>query len=111
MPHAYTADQLVEQPAIGLFAVLGWPPVSMLEETFGATGRLLRETNGKVGKITNALSHEPELSKRGRRHQKIPQVGPPAPQAFLVLVSRSRVALGRFNPAFPPEATTAAVDQ
>ena len=24
MPHAYTADQLVEQPAIGLFAELGW---------------------------------------------------------------------------------------
>ena len=24
MPHAYTEDQLVEQPAIGWFAVLGW---------------------------------------------------------------------------------------
>ena len=24
MPHAYTEDQLVEQPAIGLFAELGW---------------------------------------------------------------------------------------
>ena len=24
MPHAYTEDQLVEQPAIGLFAGLGW---------------------------------------------------------------------------------------
>ena len=24
MPHAYTEDQLVEQPAIGLFAKLGW---------------------------------------------------------------------------------------
>ena len=23
-PHAYTEDQLVEQPAIGLFADLGW---------------------------------------------------------------------------------------
>ena len=23
-PHAYTEDQLVEQPAIGLFAELGW---------------------------------------------------------------------------------------
>ena len=24
MPHAYTEDLLVEQPAIGLFAELGW---------------------------------------------------------------------------------------
>ena len=24
MPHAYTEDQLVEQPAIGLLAELGW---------------------------------------------------------------------------------------
>jgi hypothetical protein len=26
MSHAYTEDQLVEQPAIGLFAELGWQP-------------------------------------------------------------------------------------
>src|SRR6266498_4184302 len=48
MPHAYTEDQLVEQPAIGLFAELGWQTVSALEETFGATGTLLRETKGEV---------------------------------------------------------------
>ena len=36
--HAYTEDQLVEQPAIGLFAELGWTTVSALEETFGAIG-------------------------------------------------------------------------
>jgi len=46
--HAYTEDQLVEQPAIGLFAELGWATVSALEETFGATGTLLRETKGEV---------------------------------------------------------------
>jgi hypothetical protein len=34
--HAYTEDQLVEQPAIGLFAELGWSTVSALEETFDA---------------------------------------------------------------------------
>ena len=27
MPHAYTEDQLVEQPAIGLFGELGWTTV------------------------------------------------------------------------------------
>ena len=42
--HAYTEDQLVEQPAIGLFAGLGWQTVSAMEETFGAGGTLGRET-------------------------------------------------------------------
>jgi type I restriction enzyme R subunit len=76
MLHAYTEDQLVEQPAIGLFAELGWQTVSAMEETFGATGTLLRETKGEV-----------------------------------VLVSRLRAALIRLNPALPPEAITAAVDE
>jgi type I restriction enzyme R subunit len=74
--HAYTEDQLVEQPASGLFAELGWQTVSALEETFGATGTLLRETKGEV-----------------------------------VLVSRLQAALERLNPALPPEAITAAVDE
>ena len=76
MPHAYTEDQLAEQPAIRLFTELGWQTVSALEETFGATGTLLRETKGEV-----------------------------------VLVSRLRAALERLNPALPPEASTAAVDE
>ena len=48
MPHAYSKGQLVEQPAIGLFAELGWATASALEETFGATGTLRRETKGEV---------------------------------------------------------------
>ena len=48
MPNAYTEDQLVEQPAIGLFAELGWSTVSALDETFGVTGTLSRETKGDV---------------------------------------------------------------
>ena len=48
MPHAYTEDQLVEQPAIGLFAELGWTTVSALEETSGTTGTLRREAKGEV---------------------------------------------------------------
>lgn len=47
-PHAYTEDQLVEQPAIGLFAALGWQTVSAMEETFGPGGTLGRETKGEV---------------------------------------------------------------
>ena len=50
--HAYTEDQLVEQAAIGLFAELGWTTVSALEETFGATGTLLRGTKGDVVSVS-----------------------------------------------------------
>src|SRR5258705_13842038 len=48
MSHAYTEDQLVEQPAIGLFAALGWQTVSAMEETFGPCGTLGRETKSEV---------------------------------------------------------------
>jgi hypothetical protein len=41
MPRACTEDQLVEQPAIGLFAEPGWQTASALEETFGPIGNLL----------------------------------------------------------------------
>ncbi len=44
----YTEDQLVEQPAIRLFAALGWQTVSVMEEVFGAGGTLGRETKGEV---------------------------------------------------------------
>ena len=44
--HAYTEDQLVEQPAIGLFAELGWTTVSAMEEVFGSGNTLGRETSG-----------------------------------------------------------------
>src|ERR1017187_7488378 len=46
--HAYTEDQLVEQPAIGLFAELGWKTVSAMEEVFGTSGTLGREMSGEV---------------------------------------------------------------
>ena len=47
-PHAYTEDQLVEQPAIGLFAALGWQTLSAMDEIFGKDGTLGRETRGEV---------------------------------------------------------------
>ena len=56
--HAYSEDPLVEQAAIGLFADLGWQTVSAMEETFGATGTLGRETKGEVvlaTRLRNAL--------------------------------------------------------
>src|SRR5262245_1759958 len=48
MPHAYTEDQLVEQPAIRLFGVLGWQTMSAVEETFGFDGTLGREMSGEA---------------------------------------------------------------
>jgi len=76
--NAYTEDQLVEQPAIGLFAELGWavagpPPNAGLAGEPRDAGLLGRETKGEV-----------------------------------VLVSRLRAALERLNPALPPKAITAA---
>lgn len=47
-PHAWTEDQLVEQPAIGLFSELGWQTVSAQEEILGAGGTLGRESKGEV---------------------------------------------------------------
>lgn len=47
-PHAYTEDQLVEQPAIALLAKLGWATISALEEVLGADGTLGRVTTSEV---------------------------------------------------------------
>ena len=46
--NAYSEDHLVEQPAIGLFAALGWQTLSAMEETFGKGGTLGRETKIEV---------------------------------------------------------------
>lgn len=60
MSHAYTEDSLVEQPAIQLFAPMGWQTVSALEEVFGVGGTLGRETKGEAVPAPcrrNALEH------------------------------------------------------
>ena len=66
MSHAYSEDQLVEQPAIGLFSDLGWQTVSALDEVFGADGTLSREAKGEAVSVPcrrNALEHlNPSLS-------------------------------------------------
>jgi len=45
---SYTEDQLVEQPAIQLFAELGWEIVVASDEVMGANGTLGRETKSEV---------------------------------------------------------------
>ena len=47
-PSDYTEELLVEQPAVDLFAELGWATVSANEEVFGVTGTLGRETKSEV---------------------------------------------------------------
>ncbi|NBW83699.1 hypothetical protein EBR21_18290, partial [bacterium] len=50
--HSYSEDQLVEQPAIGLFAEMGWQVISGSNEIFGSSGTLGRETKGDVVLVT-----------------------------------------------------------
>ena len=47
MAHAYSEDQLVEQPAIRLLAELGWQTISALEEVLGPHSTLGRETKAE----------------------------------------------------------------
>lgn len=59
MAHNYNEVHLVEQPAIGLFERLGWQTASAIEETFGSSGTLGRETKGEVvlvDRLRSALS-------------------------------------------------------
>ena len=91
MSHAYTEDQLVEHPAIGLFAELGWATVSALEETFGAPSPGLSAT------LSHPMGEGASLGREAKGE--------------VVLVSRLRAALERLNPSLPPEAITAAVDE
>jgi type I restriction enzyme R subunit len=97
MPYAYTEDQLVEQPAIGLFAELGWTTVSALEEIFGSAGPSPVPSGHPL----------PPVEGWGERCAALGR----ETKGEVVLVSRLQAALERLNPALPPEAITAAVDE
>jgi type I restriction enzyme R subunit len=84
--HAYTEDQLVEQPAIGLFAELGWANVSALEEMSGAP------SPGLAATLSHPMGEGASLGRETKGE--------------VVLVSRLRVALERLNPALLPGAVT-----
>ncbi|HPB29873.1 MAG TPA: type I restriction endonuclease subunit R [Candidatus Sumerlaeota bacterium] len=47
-PMGYSENALLEIPAMGLFADLGWQTLSTMEETFGPDGTLQRETKSEV---------------------------------------------------------------
>jgi type I restriction enzyme R subunit len=95
--HAYTEEQLVEQPAIQLFKELGWSTVSALEEIFGSA------------EPSPVPSGHPLPVGEGRGEGRVALLR--ETKGEVVLVSRLRAALERLNPALPPEAITAAVDE
>ena len=106
--HPYTEDQLVEQPAIGLFAELGWDiavanphpgplPCSAPSPQPLPVGEGVIEGEGDGG---GAGVWVDESGLFGRETK-----------GEVVLVSRLRAAFERLNPALPPEAITAAVDE
>ena len=93
MPPACAEDQLVEQPAIGLFAELGWTTVSAFAELFGRSRG--DETHSSPAESQSLLTSSPTIC-LGR-----------VTKGEVVLVSRLRAALERLNPALAPEAVTA----
>ncbi|HEY4246905.1 MAG TPA: type I restriction endonuclease subunit R [Lacunisphaera sp.] len=81
MAHSYSEDQLVEQPAIGLFAELGWQVAAPPPAADGA------------GEVRDAGLLGREM------------------KSDVVLVPRLREALEKLNPTLPPEAIAAAIDE
>ena len=81
---SYTEDQLVEQPAIQLFAELGWETLSASDEVMGASGTLGRETKSEVvlgARLRNALT------------RLNPSLPPEAINAAVAELSRDRSAM------------------
>jgi type I restriction enzyme R subunit len=87
-PSDYTEEHLVEQPAIELFADLGWATVSALEESFGVAEPSPQPPPGGRG------------SWLGRETR-----------SEVVLIPKLRSALERLNPALPADAINSAIDE
>lgn len=48
--HDYNETHIVEQPAVALLAELGWQAANAMEEKFGPTGTLGRDTSSAARK-------------------------------------------------------------
>src|SRR3989338_70158 len=83
----YTENNLVEQPAIQLFAELGWETLSASDEVMGASPLPNPPPKGEGISLGREAKSE------------------------VVLVVRLRDVLVRLNPSLPPEAISAAVDE
>jgi type I restriction enzyme R subunit len=64
--YTYTEDQLVEQPAIGLFDELGWQTVSAMEEIFGTAPLPITHSKGEGVFLGRETSGEVVLVPRQR---------------------------------------------
>jgi type I restriction enzyme R subunit len=91
--HAYSEDQLVEQPAIGLFAELGWQTVSAMEEIFGGTKPSPRPFPSGRGSDAGPANLGRETS------------------GEVVMAQRLKVALEKLNPGLPSDAIASALDE
>ncbi len=94
IPNDYTEDALVEQPAIALFAQLGWETANCYDEIFGRDVPAERLYAGRLGDVS------PTRLYVGRETS-----------AEVVLVARLRDALRRLNPNAPSDAIDAAVEE
>ncbi len=95
--HAYTEDQLVEQPAMRLFADLDWSVAQSHPHPSSAPSPQPSPSGGG-SEETRAWIDESGLFGRENKGE-------------VVLVPRLRAALEKLNPALPPEAIAAAVDE
>ena len=86
--HAYTEDQLVEQPAMRLFGELGWP---------------LAQPHPHLGPLPEGEEARPWVDETGLFGRET--------KGEVVLVGRLRAALERLNPPLPPEAIATAIDE
>ena len=75
--HPYTEDQLVEQPAIGLFAALGWQTLSAMEETFGPSPPA--PLPGGEGSVYLGRETKGEVVRVGRLRAAVCQLNPSLP--------------------------------
>ncbi len=64
MPHAYTEDQLFEQPAIGMFAEFGWTKVLAVDELTRDRSAMSPCFGGKWNREMLDQSLDPHLTDR-----------------------------------------------
>ena len=81
MSKGYSEDTLVEQPAIELFAGLGWQTIGAFDEVFGKGGTLGRENAGEVVLLRHLV---PALKKLN------PKAPPEAVEAAINELTRDR---------------------
>ena len=84
MGHAYSEDQLIEQPAVELFEQLTWNTISAREEIFGTNGTLERETSAEVLLLKGLRSALEKLN---------PELTPAALTAAVDEIARDRSAM------------------